>query len=231
MMLQAAVSLLNIGGYRLGSPPRPGRARRRAAGAARRDLEQVRDAIDGVARAAADPRAHAARASCARCATRSPSCRWPTRARPQAQPPAGASRPAQAPPAPAEGRAPAARGAAGGAAERARARRSPAARLWVPGTLSRRGGLDGAGAQRGCVEAWATARRPPFAAGTIDCAARLRRVGARLCERSGRQMCARRSSRGTPIRPRRISVEQLSDEPWGRRRPRLRRLRRGLRPA
>ena len=46
-----------------------------------------------------------------------------------------------------------------------------------------------------------------------------------------RQMCARPSSRGTPIRPRRISVEQLSDEPWGRRRPRLRRLCRALRPA
>src|SRR3981081_3614334 len=44
-------------------------------------------------------------------------------------------------------------------------------------------------------------------------------------------MCARTSSRGTPIRPRRISVEQLSDEPWGRRRPRLCRLCRGLRPG
>ncbi len=58
---------------------------------------------------------------------------------------------------------------------------------------------------------------------------RLHLVDARA-ERSGRQMCARRSSRGTQIRPRRISVEQLSDEPWGRRRPRLRRLCGGLRP-
>jgi hypothetical protein len=45
MMLQAAVSLLNIGGHRL-APRRP-----HATGApapAERDLEQVRDAIDGV---------------------------------------------------------------------------------------------------------------------------------------------------------------------------------------
>jgi hypothetical protein len=44
MMLQAAVSLLNVGGYRLGlggsAPGTPA--------AADRDLEQVRDAIDGV---------------------------------------------------------------------------------------------------------------------------------------------------------------------------------------
>jgi len=43
MILQAAVSLLNIGGYRLGSSVAGGE---RPAGGAR-DLEQVRDAIDG----------------------------------------------------------------------------------------------------------------------------------------------------------------------------------------
>jgi hypothetical protein len=43
MMLQAAVSLLNIGGHRLGLAAAPG-----APAAADRDLEQVRDAIDGV---------------------------------------------------------------------------------------------------------------------------------------------------------------------------------------
>ncbi len=42
MILQAAVSLLNIGGHRLGLPP----GQEQAAGEAR-DLEQVRDAIDG----------------------------------------------------------------------------------------------------------------------------------------------------------------------------------------
>lgn len=43
MMLQAAVSLLNVGGYRLGLGSAPG-----TPAAADRDLEQVRDAIDGV---------------------------------------------------------------------------------------------------------------------------------------------------------------------------------------
>jgi hypothetical protein len=42
-MLQAAVSLLNVGGYRLCIGSAPG-----APPAADRDLEQVRDAIDGV---------------------------------------------------------------------------------------------------------------------------------------------------------------------------------------
>jgi hypothetical protein len=43
MILQSAVSLLNVGGYRLGLGGAPG-----APPAAGRDLEQVRDAIDGV---------------------------------------------------------------------------------------------------------------------------------------------------------------------------------------
>lgn len=50
MILQAAVSLLNIGGYRLGLAPsearREGGAQSGGQGQAR-DLEQVRDAIDG----------------------------------------------------------------------------------------------------------------------------------------------------------------------------------------
>jgi hypothetical protein len=44
MMLQAAVSLLNIGSYRLAPSPSPGPP----ASPGGRDLEQVRDAIDGV---------------------------------------------------------------------------------------------------------------------------------------------------------------------------------------
>lgn len=43
MILQATVSLLNIGGYRLGLSSAPDQP-----GGAARDLEQVRDAIDGV---------------------------------------------------------------------------------------------------------------------------------------------------------------------------------------
>jgi hypothetical protein len=51
MVLQAAVSLLNIGGYRLGLAPPPDEPAAGAgpdAGAQARDLEQVRDAIDAV---------------------------------------------------------------------------------------------------------------------------------------------------------------------------------------
>lgn len=47
MMLQAAVSLLNIGSYRLAGPPPAGEGGP-PQGASGRDLEQVRDAIDGV---------------------------------------------------------------------------------------------------------------------------------------------------------------------------------------
>jgi hypothetical protein len=46
VMLQAAVSLLNLGGRRLGLPAGAGERGETAAGS--RDLEQVRDAIDGV---------------------------------------------------------------------------------------------------------------------------------------------------------------------------------------
>jgi hypothetical protein len=47
MMLQAAVSLLNIGSYRLAGPPPAGEGAPPQV-ASGRDLEQVRDAIDGV---------------------------------------------------------------------------------------------------------------------------------------------------------------------------------------
>jgi hypothetical protein len=47
VILQAAVSLLNIGGRRLGLAGAPEGSREQASGA-ERDLEQVRDAIDGV---------------------------------------------------------------------------------------------------------------------------------------------------------------------------------------
>jgi hypothetical protein len=47
LMLQAAVSLINLAGSRLGSPA-AGAGEGSRAGAEPRDLEQVRDAIDGV---------------------------------------------------------------------------------------------------------------------------------------------------------------------------------------
>jgi hypothetical protein len=47
MMLQAAVSLLNIGSYRLAGPP-PAGAGEAGQAPTGRDLEQVRDTIDGV---------------------------------------------------------------------------------------------------------------------------------------------------------------------------------------
>jgi hypothetical protein len=47
LMLQTAVSLINLGGRRLGSPPGAGQGEG-APGAGTRDMEQVRDAIDGV---------------------------------------------------------------------------------------------------------------------------------------------------------------------------------------
>ena len=47
LMLQSAVSLLNLGGRRLGPPPGVEASAGQAA-AAGRDLEQVRDAIEGV---------------------------------------------------------------------------------------------------------------------------------------------------------------------------------------
>ena len=234
MMLQAAVSLLNIGARRLG---RTGggdhRARRQDAGvrrvaAAGRDRARSRAGARRDRRrqgAAGDPRAQRARRSCVRCATRSPSCRWPTRARsagPRGLTDAGRERSerqhSQAGPAP--------EGQPGRSASRRGAGRTAAAR----DRPSRAAGC-------GCPDAETlAASRRALAAGRQRLRgrhdrlrARLRRMSAR-CERSGRQMCARTSSRGTPIRPRRISVEQLSDEPWGRRRPRLRRLCRGLRP-
>ncbi len=47
MMAQSAVSLLNIGARRLGSPEEAQSGVPASAGAPQRDLEQVRDAIDG----------------------------------------------------------------------------------------------------------------------------------------------------------------------------------------
>ena len=48
VMLQACVSLLNLGGLRLGPPPGVAPAERGAPAGGPRDLEQARDAIDGV---------------------------------------------------------------------------------------------------------------------------------------------------------------------------------------
>jgi hypothetical protein len=47
LMLQTAVSLINLGGRRLGPPP-GGPQGETVPGAGKRDMEQVRDAIDGV---------------------------------------------------------------------------------------------------------------------------------------------------------------------------------------
>ncbi len=47
MIAQSAVSLLNIGARRMGPPPGPPAGREGEARAPQRDLEQVRDAIDG----------------------------------------------------------------------------------------------------------------------------------------------------------------------------------------
>src|SRR5439155_27174525 len=48
VMLQAAVSLLNLGGWRLGPPAGAPAGEHGEPAAGQRDLEQVRDAIDGV---------------------------------------------------------------------------------------------------------------------------------------------------------------------------------------
>ena len=48
VMLQAAVSLLNLGGWRLGPPAGAVAGEHGEPAAGQRDLEQVRDAIDGV---------------------------------------------------------------------------------------------------------------------------------------------------------------------------------------
>ena len=140
MMLQAAVSLLNIGARRLG-PPRPGRARRgrghRRPSAGRRARSRAGARRDRRRQGAAGRSSSAgSHRSCGRCATRSRSCRWPTRARLQA-----ARR---------RGRAARARRGAGGRSSRAGEQQGSAAerssspgpgpaqasgRLWVPGQL------------------------------------------------------------------------------------------------
>ena len=148
------------------------RGRTRPRAGARRDRRR--------ARAAGDPRAPQRRRSFARCATRSPSCRWPMRAR-RARPRRAPSRP----PARAErGERRGTRRAGGGgrAGRRGRAGqredgsqepdtgRGPgpaqsSGRLWVPGQLRRRrpaARLPGGHAR----------------AGPIDCAPRLHRVSA-----------------------------------------------------
>ncbi len=133
MILQAVVSLLNIGGHRLGLSSQEGRPGSEEA----RDLEQVRDAIDGVRALLPILERRGARdlQICARCATRCPSCRWPTRARP-GRARRGPSVPSETARAGAPG-APAAQPAA-----LARCRSEPAdgpgpaqssGRLWVPG--------------------------------------------------------------------------------------------------
>ena len=90
MIAQSAVSLLNIGARRMGPPPGQGEE----SGPGGRDLEQVRDAIDG-ARALLAILERRIPASSDRSRTPSRGCRWPTRrrwARP-AHPP-GSPRPA-----------------------------------------------------------------------------------------------------------------------------------------
>ena len=220
MMLQAAVSLLNIGSFRL-APPRRGRARRGAAERERATSSRCATRSTACGRCWRSS-SGASPASCARCATRSRSCRWPTRARPRPVAPAAQRRRPRRRHAPAS-----------------RASRPPHGRRrrWTAGSRPSRPGRAGPGGRGrpspaagcGCRGAERPARAVFPRRRHDRLRARLHPVNVALSE-PGRQMCARRSSRGTPIRPRRISVEQLSDEPWGRRRPCLRRLRCGLRP-
>ena len=193
MMLQAAVSLLNIGSYRLARGRRPParEALPRPAAGATWSRCATRSTASGRcwrSSSAASP------VSSARCATRSRSCRWPTRARCRR---AVASRPP---------------------ARRDRAERAPSRRAAAPRPSRRRPGHGEAPGrapgpwpgrvQRAAVGARAlsacgAASPPAFPNAGDRLRARLHRVGARP-EQPGRQMCARRSSRGTPIRPRRI---------------------------
>jgi hypothetical protein len=154
LILQAAVSLLNIGGLRLGLATPTGEP---AAG--QRDLEQVRDAIDGVrallvvierarpgdARALRDALsqlqiAYAREAGAGAQPTQARAGAQPTQARAGAQPTqAGASAPSPPPAGSAGEQAETANGADGG--EEPSGARRPAApgpaetsgRLWVPG--------------------------------------------------------------------------------------------------
>ncbi len=200
MIAQAAVSLLNIGARparcrrRAGAgraPSAPPRRRARPRAGARRDRRR--------AGAAGDPRAHASpqRAE-RRCATRSRSCRWPTRARSRR---AGGRRPRRPPEAPPP--AGAAPGASEAAGSRRRSEQAPAGRR-RRGRRPGPGGVQRAGCGCPAAEAWAPPRRSPRAAHPCRhrpphdrLRPRLHRISARA-ERSGRQMCARRSSRGTP---------------------------------
>ena len=110
-----------------------------AAPGAARDLEQVRDAIDGVRALLEILERTRSAASWGRCATRSRSCRWHMRARSQAS--GAQSSPAAAPSAdeaePASGASPGARPAGDGdPAGQGKSGPGPAessGRLWVPG--------------------------------------------------------------------------------------------------
>ena len=150
-------------------------AGRGAPGAPQRDLEQVRDAIDGARGAAGDPRAQDPAASCAPLRDALSQLQMAYAREVAARGGAPGAAPAGAPGARASG-APAQRpaGAARPASEPPRSRPSRRAgpgpaessgRLWVPGQLTR------------------ARPRAPLAgtspAGTIDCAPRLHRVDAR----------------------------------------------------
>ena len=180
LMLQAAVSLLNLGSYRL-APRAPGGdagAPRRGAVGGRPRAGARRDRRG--ARAAGDHRAAACRARRRRCATRSRSCRWPTRARRRRRGDSGAGGGPQARGSAAElERRPQARLARRAArrARRDRGRPSPAAGCGCPV------------AERAPAPASTGASRPS-ARGRDRLPARLHRDAAHA-GRAGPQMCAR----------------------------------------
>ena len=189
MMAQAAVSLLNVGALRLGAP---GGGQGSEQGARpERDLEQARDAIDG------------ARALVGILERRIPQELAPIRAAlsqlqmayarevqtgpgespaPTATPGAGA--PATSAPTgeQAGGTEPAPQSTQEGERPPGPGPAESSGRLWVPGRCARASAPDA-----GLRAAERNDRLRP----------RLHRIDARA-ERSGRQMCARRSSRGTP---------------------------------
>ena len=170
MIAQAAVSLLNIGARRLGLPAERAAA---AAPGARPTARPRAGARRDRRRAGAAGRSSSAgsRRSCDRCATRSRSCRWPTRVRSQARAPKPRP-PSRQAPSPATPTRPASRAAvARRGPPAANPRRMPASSRRVPGRRSRAAGCgcrDGERDRRFVPDRRTPAGTPP--AGTIDCA-------------------------------------------------------------
>ena len=203
----------------------PARARRRGAGRAGPASATSSRCATRSTRSRALWRSSSARSrrSSRRCATRSRGCRWPTRAR-------SSRRAADAPPGerrqrPARRRLRAARGAE----QPAQAGEGPA----VPGRPRPAAGCGcrgGEHARRGRMRRLARAGSHLSAGRHDRLRPRLHRIGARSERLRRTNVRATDPRAARKPRPRRISVEQLSDEPWGRRRPRMRRMCSRLRP-